>query len=195
MYKVGLTGGIGSGKTTVSKVFATLGVPVFYADIVASQIIYRNETVIEKLKEWYGNSIYLDNGSLNKERFAIIIFNNEADRLKVNALIHPLVIDKFNEWAEQQKCQYVINEAALHFETGNHRNLSCIITVTAPADLRLQRIEARDNRPAELIKKIMAQQLSEDYKTSRSNFVINNSGHLPVLPQVLQIHNSILAAL
>lgn len=195
MFKVGLTGGIGSGKTTVSKIFKSLGIEIFYADLEAARIIASDRSVIETLVSWYGSPIYQPDGLLNKDRFATIIFNNEAERLKVNALVHPLVIEKFKSWADQQTCRYVINEAALHFETGNDRNMNTMITVTAPAGLRLERVSKRDGRSVDLVKKIMAQQLSEEYKTARSKYIINNSGNQLIIPQVLEIHNSILATL
>lgn len=193
MFKVGITGGIGSGKTIATKVFDILGIPIYNADSKAKEIIRTNAKIQQQLIENYGKEIFLDNGILNKQKLSSIIFNNEKERQKVNSIIHPVVIDDYNNWTKNySNCNYIIKEAAILFESGAYKDLDFIITVCSPIELRIQRIVLRDKISKSLIEKKIQSQLSDKEKIKLSDFVIHNNNKDLIINQILKIHNNIL---
>ena len=174
MIKVGITGGIGSGKTYVCKKFEKLGVKIYYADNRAKILSTTNKEIILKLTSNFGSDIYI-NGKLNKTKLAKLIFNNNRNLKIVNSIIHPIVNHDFDNWCEQNKNEkFIIKEAAILFESGSYKNLDKIITVISPIDLRIARIQKRDNlSKTEILKKINSQ-ISDIEKLKKSNFSIYN---------------------
>jgi dephospho-CoA kinase len=189
MLKIGLTGGIGSGKTTVSQIFKTIGVPVFCADDEAKKM-YADSKVKKQIIEIFGEQIYVNN-DIDKKLLASKIFNNKILLQKVNNIIHPAVHKHFESWIEKQKSIYIIHEAAILFESGFDKFMDKIITVTAPQDIRIQRVMNRDKNLYEQIIKRMENQWSDDECNARADFVIKNYMNIPLLPQVLEIHEKI----
>ena len=193
MIVVVITGGIGSGKSIVCTIFASLGIPVYEADAEAKKL-YELPEVIAEVKKQFGENYFSPSGELDKKKFAELVFNDEAVLRKINAIIHPFVKKNFNEWKKQHKEKpYVLKEAAILFESGTDKGCDKVITVTAPASLRIQRVVLRDQRTQEQIEKIIEKQWSDEEKIKRSNFVIVNDESTLVLPQVLKIHEALLA--
>lgn len=191
MIKVGLTGGIGSGKSFVSQIFKKLGVPVFSADDIAKEIINNNLPIKKQLIEYFGKDIYLKNGAIHRKKLANIIFNNEIALHKINSLIHPAVRIEFNKWAEKQSSSYVIQEAAILFETNQHVFFDKIITVTAPIQIKIERIIKRDNSSQELVLQRMKNQMDDEIIIEKSDYVIYNNGNNLILPQIVSIHEKL----
>ena len=193
MLKIGLTGGIGSGKSTVAKVFEVLGIPVYYADEEAKRLMNEDEVLKEKIQEFFGTESYT-NGLLNRKYIADIVFHDPKKLEQLNALVHPLTINDANNWLQQQTTPYAIKEAALIFETGIHEYLDYVIGVYAPAPLRIQRVMERDNISLEAVMARMSKQMDEEEKMRLCNFVINNDEQQLLIPQVLALHEKLMAA-
>jgi dephospho-CoA kinase len=188
MLKVGVTGGIGSGKSTVCKIFSVLGVPVFNADIEAREIMNSSEEVKQALITIFGETIY-NNEGLDRKKLAAGIFNNAGQLEKVNALVHPKVHRKYEEWLnEVVGSKYVVYEAALIIESGFHKKLDVVIMVDAPEKLRIERIRKRDSSSDEDIRKRMKNQLPIEKKKALSHYIINNGEKDMLMPQVLNLH-------
>lgn len=192
MLKVGVTGGIGSGKSVVCQVFETLGIPVFYADKAARYIMENDALVIESIKALFGNTIYR-NGALDREQVSSIVFRQPGKLQELNAIVHPATIQYGQQWMNSQNSPYVVKEAAIFFESGSHKDMDYMIGVFAPAELRIERSVTRDNISREKVQERMANQMDEDEKMKRCNYVITNNGHTAIIPQVLEVHNIILA--
>lgn len=188
---VGLTGGIGSGKTTVAKYFEELGVPVYIADSEAKALMNRSKVIRRKLIALFGNEAYLEN-TLNRLFIAQQIFNDKKLLNAMNAIVHPKVASHFKRWVNKQDSPYVISEAAILFENGSYKKYDYIITVTAPEDIRLQRVIKRDNSNKQKVEAIMANQWSDEEKIKRSDFVIENIDLEQTKIQVRKIHKKIL---
>ena len=188
--KVGITGGIGSGKTTVCKIFETLGIPVYYADDRAKALMTEDEKLIAAIKNIFGEEAYLPDESLDRKHIADIAFHNPLKLKELNAIVHPAVLEDGNRWHAQQKdAPYTIKEAALIFESDSYKNLDKIITVFAPQNVRLERVILRGgNLSKEDIEARMAKQLPEEEKMKRANFIIYNDGEQALIPQVMKIH-------
>ena len=193
MIIVGLTGGIGSGKTTVAKQFMKLGVPVYIADEEAKKLMNRSKIIRRKLIQLFGDHVYLNN-ELNKPFIADIIFNDKLFLKKMNAIIHPRVAKHFAKWVLKQKTQYVIKEVAILFENGGYKTCDYVITVTAPKKLKIERLLQRDNTTKANIEAIMKNQWSDEEKAERSHFIIENINLENTKKQVLNIHNKIIKA-
>lgn len=193
MIKVGLTGGIGSGKSTVARVFETLQIPVYNSDIRAKWLQENNDKVIAAIKRLFGESIYTPTGQLNRVEIGKLVFTNKQQLEDLNAIIHPAVAADFEAWYAQQSAPYCIKEAAILFESGANKGLDKTITVSAPQTIRLQRVIARDNTTSELVLKRMANQWDEARKIELSDFVIVNDDKTLVIPQVLLIHSQLTA--
>lgn len=170
---IGLTGGIGSGKTTIAHHFMAAGVPVFIADDEAKQLMESPE-IIEKIKQIFGTTIF-ENDVLNRKKLAEIVFNNQDQLKLLNEIIHPAVKKHFSEWILTQKnSPFIVYETAILFESGNYKNCDQIITVTAPIESRIQRVIERDNTSREHILKRMNAQWSDEERFAKSDFVIEN---------------------
>ena len=194
MFKVGITGNIGSGKTTVSKIFELLGVPVFYADDQAKQVMINDAELIAALKAEFGNNAYFDDGVLNRKYIAGIVFNDDAKLARLNALVHPAVFRAFDKWVLQQNhVPYVLKEAALLFESASYKMCDRSIMVTAPFMLRMQRIALRGDISRPEAEKRDARQFSEEKKTALADDIIINDNSQLVIPQVLALHQQYLA--
>jgi dephospho-CoA kinase len=191
MIIVGLTGGIGSGKTTVAKQFSALGIPVYIADEEAKLLMNRSKIIKRKLTKLFGDDAYTSE-KLNKPYIANIIFNDKSYLHQMNAIVHPKVARHFEKWVLKQKAPYVIKEVAILFENGGDKLCDFVITVTAPKKTRIQRLLKRDNTSAEKIEAIMKNQWTDDEKIKRSQFVIENIELEYTKKQVLKIHNEIL---
>lgn len=191
MLKVAVTGGIGSGKTIVCTVFEKLGIPVFYADNEAKQLMNSNIEIRKKMLKSFDTEIFDDNFQLNRIKFAAIIFNNKEALDTINGIVHPVVKQEFSLWAELQHSPYVIQEAAILFESGQEELFDKIITVTAPLEIRIERVISRDNTTKERVFERLNNQMDEEYKCQQSNYVIINDGKKMLLPQILNIHNKL----
>jgi dephospho-CoA kinase len=189
--KIGVTGGIGSGKTTVCRIFNALGIPVFASDAEAKKIMETDPGVIEQINLIAGRDIY-EAVTLNRSELAGIIFNDRELLEKVNRVVHPVVKENFNKWERTQQADYVILEAAILFESGSFRNVDRIITVTAPVEERIERVVKRNNLSREQILDRIRNQTDDDFKISRSDFVIDNSDNQMIIPVILKIHEEIL---
>lgn len=191
MLKIGLTGGIGSGKSTVAKVFQTLGVPVYNADAVAKKLMSESPILHEQLTAAFGEETYLDN-VLNKVYLSAKVFGNEEELKKLNRIVHPVVIQAGEDWMNAQTTPYAIKEAAIFFESGSAGGLDFIIGVYAPKALRMQRSMHRDDSNRQQVLARMEQQLDEELKMKLCDFVITNDEQQLILPQVLALHEKLI---
>lgn len=191
MKIVGLTGGIGSGKTTVAKQFQALGIPVYIADDEAKKLMNRSKIIKRKLIALFGDEAYKDN-TLNRPFLADKIFNNAENLEKMNAVVHPKVASHFKNWVKKQTTPYVLKESAILFENGAYKDCDLIITVTAPLELRKKRLLKRDNTTLEKIQAIINNQWSDESKISKSHFVITNKDLEETKQQVQLTHNKIV---
>jgi len=196
MLKIGLTGGIGSGKTTVAKVFEVLGIPVYYADDAAKRLMNTDETLKKQIKNLFGESVY-SGGILNRKQLAALVFNDPEKLELLNMLVHPVTISDAEKWMQQQALSgehppYTVKEAALIFESGAGQNLDYVIGVTAPAPLRILRTMQRDGIDREGVIARMDKQMDETIKMKLCDFVIKNDEQEMLLPQVLDLHKELL---
>jgi len=190
---VGLTGGIGSGKSTVAKVFETLGVPIFNSDLIAKSIVNNDAEVISKIVAEFG-AIYLD-GELDKVKMATIVFNDKTALEKLNKIVHPKVALYFENWVEQNaSAEILIKEAAILIESGAYKQMDKIVLVTAPEALRLERVVNRDNTTGQKVKDRIAAQLSDKQRAVFADYTIDNGGKELVVPQVLEVYKMLLDA-
>ncbi|MEZ4722792.1 MAG: dephospho-CoA kinase [Flavobacteriales bacterium] len=192
MKIVGLTGGIGSGKSTVARVFETLGVPVFRADDFGRLVLESDQRVVDQVKALFGPDIYVE-GSPDRAQIASLVFSDKSRLEALNKIIHPAVARAFEEWHEKQATHacYCIREAAILFESGSYKDCDQIICVSAPGKVRIERVMERDKVSEEQVKARMANQMTQEEKESKSNFIILNDGASAIIPQVIQIHNQV----
>lgn len=194
MLKIGITGNIGGGKTTVSKIFEVLGVPVFYADDAAKKVMVDDPILINALKEAFGAEAYFNDGALNRKHIASIVFNNEAELAKLNSIVHPAVFRAFDTWVGQvRNAPYVMKEAALLFESSSYKMCDYSVMVTAPLALRLERVIQRDGLTQAEVESRNAWQFSEEKKTLLANYIIHNDDTRMVIPQVMELHRQFLS--
>ncbi|MDW8850600.1 dephospho-CoA kinase [Flavobacterium sp. MMLR14_040] len=183
---IGLTGGIGSGKTTIANYFNEMGVPVYIADDGARNVM-KSEDIIEEIKTSFGEALF-ENNILNRAKLAEIVFNDKDKLAKLNAIVHPAVKKDFEVWLLQHKSYpYVIYEAAILFESGRYKECDLIITVTAPEEVRIERVLKRDNTTREQVLSRMKMQWNDENRISRSNFVINNDNLKNAKEEVVKI--------
>lgn len=192
MLRIGLTGGIGSGKSTVAKIFEILGVPVYYADDAAKRLMNQDEDLKKALVKHFGEGTYIE-GSLNRAHLSSIVFNNPEKLALLNSIIHPATIKDAADWMQKQAAPYTIKEAALIFESGSHAQLDKVIGVQAPFAMRVLRVMQRDNVIREDVLKRLEKQLDEDIKMRLCDYVINNDEQELLIPQVLKLHNQLLS--
>lgn len=191
MMVVGLTGGIGSGKTTIAKWFQSQNIPVYIADKEAKALMNRSKVIKRKLTSLFGEDAYKE-GKLNREYLASKIFSDRKLLSKMNAIVHPKVGSHFNRWLKKQDSPYVIKEAAIIFENNLEYQYDYIITVVADKDLRIERVMKRDNASKEKVESIISNQLSDEEKIKKSHFVINNNKLEEAKEQALSIHQILL---
>ncbi len=192
MIKVGLTGNIGSGKTTVAKLFSMQGIPIYYADERGRYFLDQPETR-DQVKSIFGSDIILSNGMVDRKKLASVVFSDPAKLKWLNNIIHPLVREDFLQWcAIQTASPYVIKEAAILVETAQHKTLQYLIVVKAPLDMRVKRVCERDGVSPTEVRQRMSNQMDEEDKAREADFIIENDGKHAVLPQVLDIHHDLL---
>ena len=192
-FKIGVTGGIGSGKTTVCRIFKTLGIPIYYADDRAKALMIEDKALIKSIKKIFGAAAYHKDGSLNREHIAGIAFGNKGKLALLNAAVHPAVAEDGKNWHRKQRSvPYTVKEAALLFEAGSYQQLDYIITVTAPEAIRIQRVIKRDKTTKKQVKARIDKQMPEAEKVKLSDFVIDNDGEQALIPQVVAIHRKLL---
>jgi len=192
MKKIGITGGIGSGKSYVSRIIKSMGFPVYHSDENAKLLMESNPVIKEGLQLLCGNSIY-EKDELNKKKLAELIFESPELREKVNSLVHPIVRADFAQWASNQSKEIVFNEAAILFETGANTNFDATILVIAPEAIRIDRVMKRENCSRELVLKRIHSQWSDEQKSSLANFQIINDSVSPLLSQVENVLEKISA--
>ena len=192
MTKIGVTGGIGSGKTTVCQVFELLGIPVFYADYEAKKVMQNDLLLMDGIKEAFGPESFFATGELNRKHLAEIVFNNPEKLHLLNSLVHPAVFRAFDRWASEQKSQYVIKEAALLFESGSYKDCTHTLLVTAPEAMRIDRVVKRDRVSEEEVKRRMDKQLPDSEKEKLADLVLQNDEKELLIPQILQLHQMFL---
>jgi dephospho-CoA kinase len=191
MVRVGLTGGIGSGKSTVAKIFEVLGIPVYYADEAAREIMNSDKQLKAALIKNFGEETY-QGGELNRAYLASLVFADQQKLDLLNSLTHPATIRDANRWIQQQTSAYIIKEAALLFESGANKYLDHVIGVSAPRELRIHRAIERDSATREEILQRMNKQMDEDAKMKLCNFIITNDEQELLTPQVLRLHEKFL---
>lgn len=197
MLKIGLTGGIGSGKTTVAKVFEVLGIPVYYADDAAKKLMNENEALKYKIQQQFGEAVYAA-GKLNRKVLADIVFNAPEKLTQLNNIVHPATLADADKWMDEQSVRagqaiaYTLKEAALFFESGAHKHVDYVIGVTAPAPLRMLRTMQRDNISREEVLARMDKQMDDTIKMKLCDFVIVNDEQQMLIPQVLELHEKLL---
>ncbi len=195
MRKIGITGGIGSGKTTACRVFETLGIPIYDADTRAKSIMITDLSVKSKIKSLLGNEAYHKNGKINKDHVSAKIFNNKQLLKEINDIVHPAVLSDSLRWIEEHKKEkdvpYIIKEAALLIETGSYKSLDKLIVVTCPEEIRIKRVMKRDGLSYEAVKRKIDNQLPEEEKIRYADYIINNDDTQSVIHQVWYIHQQL----
>lgn len=194
MLKIGITGGIGSGKTTVCKLFEKLGVPVYYADDWAKWLMNNHESLKSQLIFNFGDKIYVD-GILDRKLLASIVFTNQSKLNQLNQLVHPVVFDHLLNWQHEQEGKnvpFTLKEAALLYESGSYKKLDKIIVVTAPLELRIKRVMQRDQTDEKSIQDRINKQMSQEEKVSRADYVIENIQWETLNIQVSDIYEKLI---
>lgn len=191
---VGLTGGIGSGKSMCAKIFEIIGIPVYYSDDRAKMLMVNDKNIVAQLIAIFGPNSYCADGSLNRPHLSQAIFNDATLLKKMNSVVHPAVRNDFILWHTQHShdAPYTIQESALLFETGSYQFFDSIILVDAPKELRIKRVKQRDQVSRKEVLKRMDKQLPAKFKRSKSNYIIKNNGKKSVIRQVLEVHLSLI---
>lgn len=189
--KIGITGGIGSGKTFICRLFEALGIPVYNADEEAKKLMNTDVRIKEKLIAQFGAATYKD-GLLDRAFLASMVFSDKDKLELLNSIVHPIVIQEAKDWAERQTTRYSVKEAALLFESGSYKELDYTILVTAPMDIRIQRVIKRDGATEQQVRERINKQMSDEEKLQLADFVIVNDGITPLLPQVWKLHQKFL---
>jgi len=187
--QIGITGGIGSGKSLVTKIFSKLGIPVYDADSHAKSLMTTDGILVDAIQKEFGDLSYHPDGTLNRTYLANNVFSDEAQLKKLNELVHPRVAFNYKVWVCQQSASYVIKEAALIFEANTNHLLDKVIVVSAPLEMRIKRVLNRDkHRTVEQIRAIVEKQMPEETKAERADYIIVNDESTLVIPQVLALH-------
>ncbi len=194
-HQIGITGGIGSGKSLISRIFSCLGVAVYDADSRAKAVMTTDGILMVQIKKEFGGLSYHEDGMLNREYLAKTVFNNPERLQALNRLVHPRVAEDYKQWLTARKSDnYVLKEAALLFESASYKTLDKVIVVHAPENMRVKRVLERDkHRDEEQVRFIMARQMSDEEKINRADYVIINDGSKLVIPQVLGLHHEFLS--
>ncbi len=189
--RLGITGGIGSGKTTVCRIFRVLGVPVFVADTVARELMQDDQAIREELNSIAGKDLYIS-GPLDRKELARLIFNRPDLLKRVNAAVHPAVLRNFEAWASGKETPYVIMESAILFEAGADALLDRVVTISAPVEERISRVMGRNDLSREEVIGRINNQLEDEEREEQSYYVINNSDNEMIIPEILKIHEDML---
>lgn len=193
MLRVGITGGIGSGKSTVCAVFETLGIPVYYADAETKKLYTQNSGLKAEIVKAFGPDVYF-NGQLDRAKLAAMVFSNKEKLDQLNHIVHPFVLQDFENWCKLHETKhYVIKEAAIMFESGSYKQMDVIIGVVAPEEIRIQRTMKRDGLSREEVVQRINKQMPTDELIKRCRFVVENSGNDSLIIQVLNLHKKLLA--
>ena len=192
MLKIGITGGIGSGKTTVAKVFDLLDIPVFYADDMAKKLMVEDQVLMQQIKTEFGEEAYFSDLTLNRKYISNLVFNNSNQLEKLNSFVHPAVFRAFDVWYSQQNAPYVLKEAALLFETNSYKQNHFNILVSCPLPLRIERVIKRDLVTKEQVLERIAAQLPEETKQVLADFQVQNNEQEFIITQVLKIHEALI---
>ncbi len=187
---IGITGGIGSGKSVVANILISMGYPVYNSDTRAKELINSNEELMQAIKKEFGNDLYTEKG-LDRQKMASIVFKNSQKLAKLNELVHPAVGKDFETWKNAQSTPLVFKEAAILFETGIYKELDSIILVTAPIHTRIERVKERDKTSPQEVENRMKNQWTDEAKLKLTDFVIDNSGNKLVIPQVIAVLKSL----
>jgi len=191
MIKVGITGGIGSGKSTVCKVFKLLGIPVFEADQIARQLMNSDASIRIQLIDLFGSTVYLPDQSVDRKFLSGIVFNNPSSLAKLNSIVHPIVQNAFNDWCQNQQSPYVIHEAAILFESGFYKLMDKVIVVATDLEERIQRVMKRDGSSEDLVRQRIGNQWTYEQRIKLADFVINNNDNELIIPQIVEIDKKI----
>lgn len=190
MLRIGLTGGIGSGKSTVAKIFETLGIPVYYADDASKRLLNEDEPLKQMIRQHFGEAVY-SNGILNRKELAAQVFDNAEKLALLNSIVHPATIKDAEEWMKAQNAPYAVKEAALIFESGSQAQLDKVIGVYAPVAVRISRVMQRDGVTREDVTSRMNRQINETIKMRLCDYVITNDEQQLLIPQVVQLDATI----
>ncbi|MCW3071326.1 MAG: dephospho-CoA kinase [Bacteroidetes bacterium] len=192
MIRVGITGGIGSGKSTVCRVFEVLGIPVYYADAEAKKLL-DDPAILAILLEKFGKEIF-DGDHIDRKKLAAVVFSDPEKLAFLNSIIHPAVKKHFLDWCDAHSdARYVLKEAAILFESEAYKQVQKVITVTAPAEVRIARVMKRDGTAREEVEKRIASQLNDEEKIKRSDFVLLNDEQQSLIPEILKIHQKLMS--
>lgn len=192
MLKIGITGGIGSGKSTVCKVFELLDIPVFYADQVAKNLMATDPQIRETLSETFGEDSYQKDGTLNRAYLADLVFKDAEKLEKLNQIVHPAVFKAFDEWSAKQFSPYVVKEAALLFESNSYQMCNHTVLICAPEELKIKRIGKRDGSNRTEILARMAKQMTDSEKIKLADFILINDEKQLLIPQILELHRQFI---
>ncbi len=193
MKKIGITGGIGSGKTTVCKIFETFGIPIYYADDRAKWLMVNDLNLVENIKDLFGQNAYLADGSLHRKHIANIVFQNQAKLQALNELVHPAVWEDGERWfSALQNVPYTLKEAALLVESNSYQQLDKLIVVTASLETKISRVMLRDGLTKEEVEARIAKQMPDEQKITFADYLIYNDGQQLLLPQITNLHRKIL---
>ncbi|MEI5985230.1 MULTISPECIES: dephospho-CoA kinase [Sphingobacterium] len=186
--KIGITGGIGVGKSMAARIFKVLGIPTYDADREAKDIMFKSEAVRQALLKTFGKEVYLEDGQLNRAWLSKQVFSNAEELAKLNAIVHPAVIQDAEDWASAQTSLYSVKEAALLFESGSYKKLDFTILVTSPESVRIERVMKRDQVTEEEVRRRMSKQMPESEKEKLADFIIHNDDDHSLIVQVMELH-------
>ena len=193
MLKIGITGGIGSGKTTVSKIFQTFQVPSYNSDFAARDILNTSLLVKEKIVESFGQSLLLENDSIDRAKLGEIVFSSKKELQKLNEIIHPLVAIDFMQWCKGQSSSYILKESAIIFETGIYKGLDGVILVVSDLELKINRIQKRDGLSKNEVLKRINSQMQDSEKFPLADYIIENNGKKSLILQALKVHEDLIS--